>query len=108
MTYGRWPDDALVDDQDVILTPFSLDFLGMQYTAVIEIPIVSVERSDGEVTLRGGVPRIVAEVARPLGSDVEDFIDLAVERSKRDRGRPGPALVAGGFSNWTAVSLSFA
>ena len=108
MVYPRWAEDEIVDDQDVILTPFSLDFLGIKYAAMIEIPIVSVTRTELEISIIGGQPRVVAEVARPVGSEIDDFIDAAVEKSKRERGRSGPALLAGGFSNWEAIRLSIA
>ena len=102
----RWSEDGVVDRKDVILTPFSLEFGGTQYTALIEIPILATSRTEGEITLVGGQPHVVADVARAPGSDTADFIETAIEKSKRDRNNAEPALVAGGFENWQDVILS--
>ncbi|WP_271612348.1 hypothetical protein [Bradyrhizobium sp. CCBAU 21362] len=106
MIFPRWSEDAVVDQQDAILTPFSLEFGGAQYTALIEIPIDVASRTEAEITLVGGQPHVVADVARLPGSDTADFIEAAIEKSKRDRNRTEPALVAGDFENWQAVILS--
>lgn len=99
LIFPRWPDDSAIDGQGVILAPFSLEFSGAQYTALIEIPIQSASRTEKEIALVGGQPRIVADVARASGSDTTDFIETAIETTK-------PTLVAGGFENWHAVVLS--
>ena len=99
-------DNGIVDEQNAILTPFSLEFGGAQYTALIEIPIEAVTTSEKEITLIGGRPHIVADVARLPGLDTAVFFDTAIEKSKRDRKATGPALVAGGFENWQNVILS--
>ena len=106
MIFPRWSEDGIVDQQDAILTPFSLEFCDAQYTALIEIPIQSASRTEAEITLVGGHPHVVADVVRSPGSDVADFIETAIEKSKRERKSMGPALVAGGFENWKAVILS--
>jgi hypothetical protein len=106
LIFPRWSDDSGVDRQDAILVPFSLEFPGAQYTALIEIPIQSASRTEQEITLVGGQPHIVADIARAPGSDTADFIEMAIEKSKRDRNTNEPALVAGGFENWQAVILS--
>lgn len=106
LIFPRWPEDSAVDGQDTILAPFLLEFVGAQYLALIEIPIESVDRTEHEITLIGGQPLIVADVVRAPGSDTADFIDIAVEKWKRDKNTAKPALVAGGFENWKAVILS--
>jgi len=106
LIFPRWPDYSAIDGQGVILVPFSLEFSSAQYTALIEIPIQSASRTEKEIALVGGQPRIVADVARASGSDTTDFIETAIEKSKRDRNTTEPALVAGGFENWHAVVLS--
>jgi hypothetical protein len=106
MIFPRWSEDSVVDEQDAILTPFTLEFGGAQYTALIEIPIDAASRTEAEITLVGGQPQVVADVARLPGSDTANFIETAIEKSKRNRNRTEPALVPGGFANWQAVILS--
>ncbi|KAF2989332.1 hypothetical protein OGR47_20930 (plasmid) [Methylocystis sp. MJC1] len=105
MTFPRWSDDAIVEHQDAILTPFSLVVGDAEYTALIEIPIASVKRAEDAITVVGGQPNVVADVVRRAGADTNDFIESAIERSKRQRKKFEPALVAGGFENWRTVML---
>ncbi|PSH62232.1 hypothetical protein [Phyllobacterium sophorae] len=102
MFFPRWADDAIVDSQEVILAPMSVDIAGILYSALVEVPIVSMSRADNEIRLIGGQPTIVDDVVRAHGSDISDFIDFAVEKSRRRRNSNGPAFVAGGFENWTS------
>ncbi|MBT9291129.1 hypothetical protein [Prosthecodimorpha staleyi] len=95
--FRRWAEDSIVDEQDTILTPMSVELVGLQYTALVEIPIVSVSRQEMEIKIVGGQPHVVDDVIRAPGADISDFIDLAVESSKRRRNITGPALVAGGI-----------
>ncbi|AVH45548.1 hypothetical protein At1D1609_55170 (plasmid) [Agrobacterium tumefaciens] len=48
----------------------------------------------------GGNPRVVDDIARSPGSTTEDFMNRAVETSKRYRKAKGAALVLGAFENW--------
>lgn len=98
----RWSEDGVVEEQDMILTPMSVEVAGLQYTALIEIPIVTASRDDTEIKIVGGQPHLVADVIRALGAETTDFIDLAVESSKRRRNVTGPALVAGGIEKWSS------
>lgn len=100
--FPRWSQDELVDQQDAILTPMTVELVGLQYTAVIEVPIVSATRDAKEVKIVGGQPVLVNDVVRAPGADVSDFIDLAVEASKRRRNISGPVLVAGGIELWSS------
>lgn len=95
--FPRWPEDGIVDEQDTILTPMSVEVAGLQYTALVEIPIVSASRQATEIKIVGGQPHVVDDVIRAPGADTSDFLDLAVESSKRRRNITGPALVAGGI-----------
>jgi hypothetical protein len=105
MTFPLWSEDAIVEQQDAILTPFSLAFGDAEYTALVEIPIKSLTRTENGITLVGGQPNVVADVVRAAGADTSDFIESAIEQSKRQRKRFEPALVAGGFENWRSVML---
>jgi hypothetical protein len=105
MIFPRWPDDAMAQQQEVILTPISISLGDERYTALLEIPIQSETRTDDEITLVGGQPKVVADVVRAASADTSDFIDSAIERSKRERGTTVPALVAGGFENWRDVTI---
>lgn len=102
MFFPRWADDAFVDSQEVILVPMSINITGVLYSALVEVPIVSISRSDDEIKLIGGHPTIVDDVVRACGSNISDFIDLAVEKSRRRRNSDGPVFVSGGFENWTS------
>lgn len=106
IVFDHWPDEIQLAPHDVLLTPYSLECFGSRYTALIELPIVSSTRSGQHVTLTGGQPLIVSDVVRASEADMSDFIDSAIERSKKNRGSTGPAFVAGGFSNWEDVILS--
>lgn len=105
MTFPRWSEDVIVEQQEVILTPFSLALGEAKYTALIEIPIDSLKRTEDAITLVGGRPTVVADVIRAAGADTDDFIDSAIEQSRRRRKRFEPALVAGGFENWRSVMV---
>lgn len=105
MIFPRWPDDAMAQQQEVILTPISISLGDTRYTALLEVPIQSETRTADEVTLVGGQPKVVADVVRAASADTSDFIDSAIERSKRERGITVPALVAGGFENWRDVTI---
>ncbi|VVS98081.1 hypothetical protein [Rhizobium sp. EC-SD404] len=95
--FPRWSEDGMVDEQDIILTPMSVELAGLQYTALVEIPIIAASRDDTEIKIVGGQPHVVDDVIRAPGADTSDFLDLAVESSKRRRNINGPALVAGGI-----------
>ncbi|MCX5568181.1 hypothetical protein [Kaistia nematophila] len=105
MTFPRWSEDVFVEQQEVIFTPFSLVLGEVEYTALIEIPIESLKRTEDEITLVGGQPTVVADVIRAAGADTNDFIESAIEQSKRQRKRFEPALVAGDFENWRTAML---
>jgi hypothetical protein len=96
--FPRWSEDGIVDEQDTILTPISVEVAGLQYTALVEIPIVSASRDETEIKIVGGQPHVVDDVIRASGADTSDFLDLAVESSKRRRNITGPVLVAGGIA----------
>ena len=106
LTFPRWPDDAIIESQDTILVPYSLDLPRGKYAALIEIPMQSVRCYEGAITITGGQPRVITDIVRGSGADTDDFIEAAIERSKRDRNTSEPALIAGGFANWNAVSLT--
>ncbi|MBZ9823205.1 hypothetical protein [Mesorhizobium sp. CA4] len=108
MIFPKSENSDVFAGQKIILTPFSLEFGGTQYTALIEIPIETVKATESEITLVGGQPQVVAEIARSPGSDTADFVETAIEKSKRDRQSTEPALVAGGFENWRNVILTTA
>ncbi|MBO0134081.1 hypothetical protein [Agrobacterium burrii] len=95
--FPRWLEDGMVNEQDTILVPMSVELTGLQYTALVEIPIVSASSQETEIKIVGGQPQVVDDVIRPPGADTTDFLDLAVEASKRRRNIIGPALVAGGI-----------
>ena len=98
--FPRWEDDAAVDDQDVVLAPLTLQLAGTQYTVLIEVPIETKARNPDEIRIVGGQPRVVDDIAGFPGSKTEDFIDRAVQLSKRHRKAKGPALVLGAFEDW--------
>ncbi|MFW2227769.1 hypothetical protein [Rhizobium sp. CRRU65] len=102
MFFPRWADDAFVDSQEVILVPMSVDIAGILYSALVEVPIVSMSKADDEIKLIGGQPLVVDDVVRAQGSNISDFVDLGVEKSLRRRNSDGPAFVSGGFENWTS------
>lgn len=102
--FPRWPEDAVVDGQEVILTAMTVEIAGLQYTALVEVPIISVTRGEQEVHIVGGQPHVVDEAVRAPGANTSDFINLAVEASKRRRGATGPALVAGGIEKWESAT----
>jgi hypothetical protein len=79
----------------------SVQVAELQYTALVEIPIVSVSRDETEIKIVGGKPYVVDDVIRASGADTTDFINMAVESSKRRRNITGPALVAGGIDEWS-------
>lgn len=95
-----WEGDGVVDEQDMVLAPLSLELAGARYTALIELPIESQRREEGEIKIVGGLPRVVDDIARALGAGTEDFINRTVERSKRERKSKGSALVLGPFESW--------
>ncbi|WP_147272231.1 hypothetical protein [Phyllobacterium salinisoli] len=95
--FPRWEDDTLLDGQDVVLAPLTLQLAGTQYTALIEVPIETESHDTHEIRIVGGHPRIVDDIARAPGSKTADFINRAVELSKRNRKVKGPALVLGSF-----------
>lgn len=95
--FPRWSEDGLVDEQDTILTPMSVELAGLQYTALVEIPIIAASRDETEIKIVGGQPHVVDDVIRAPGADTSDFLDLAVESSKRRRKINRSALVAGGI-----------
>ncbi|MGO6746608.1 hypothetical protein ACCS93_29680 [Rhizobium ruizarguesonis] len=98
--FPRWDDDAAVDNQDVVLAPLTLRLAGAQYTVLIELPIATKVRHTHEIGIVGGQPHVVDDIARSPGSKTEDFINRAVELSKRHRKAKGPALVLGPFEDW--------
>ncbi|KVK61189.1 MULTISPECIES: hypothetical protein [Agrobacterium] len=100
----RWEEDGIVDSQDTLLAPLTLELAGAQYTTLIEVPIETIERGDREFSIIGGQPRVVDDIARAVGASTEDFIDRTVGRSKRERRATGPALVAAAFENWAIGS----
>ncbi|KAA3448169.1 hypothetical protein C7I87_22920 [Mesorhizobium sp. SARCC-RB16n] len=102
--FPRWDDDGIVDSQDTVLAPLTVELAGVQYTVLIELPIETMGRDENEIKLVCGQPRIVADIARSPGSSTTDFIDRAVDMSKRQRKAAGPALVAAAFENWTIGS----
>lgn len=102
MFFPRWAEDAFVDSQEVILVPMSVDIAGLLYSALVEVPIVSMSKEDDEIRLIGGQPLVVDDVVRAQGSNISDFIDLGVEKSLRRRNSDGPAFVSGGFENWSS------
>jgi len=99
--FPRWSDDNIVDEQVTILTPISVELAGLQYSALIDVPIVSATRDEKEVKIVGGQPSFIDDVVRSPGSEISDFIDLAVESAKRRRKITGPVLVAGGIEQWS-------
>ncbi|PZR94737.1 MAG: hypothetical protein DI537_06760 [Stutzerimonas stutzeri] len=99
--FPRWSDDKIVDEQDAILTPMTVELAGLQYTALIEVPMVGATRDEREIKIVGGQPSLVDDVVRYPGADVSDFIDLAVQAAKRRRNITGPVLVAGGIEQWS-------
>lgn len=100
LIFSCWPEDGIVDGQPMILTPMSVEVAGLQYTALVEIPIVSTSRDEKEVRIVGGQPCVLEEVIRLRGADTSDFIELAVEATRRRRNIIGPILVAGGIERW--------
>ncbi|TBG74396.1 hypothetical protein ELG69_29075 [Rhizobium leguminosarum] len=98
--FPRWDEDGVVDAQDTLLAPLTLELAGAQYTVLIEVPIETMSRDTREFSIVGGQPRIVDDIARSPGSKTEDFIDRAVELSKRNRKTTSPALVLAAFENW--------
>lgn len=102
--FPRWDDDSIVESQDTLLAPLTLDLAGVQYTVLIEVPIESMGRGDREIKIVGGQPRVVADMAHSPGSSTNDFIERAIELSKRQRKAAGPAFVAAAFENWTTVA----
>ena len=102
--FPRWSQDKIVDEQDAILTPISVELAGLQYSALIEIPIVSATRDEKEVRIVGGQPSMVDDVIRSPGADISDFIDLAVEAFKRRLNIKRPMLVAGGIERWSSAA----
>ena len=101
--FPRWSEDKIVDEQDAILTPMTVELAGLQYTALIEVPIIAATRDEKEVKIVGGQPLIIDDVIRSPGADVSDFIDLAVEAAKRRRDITRPVLVAGGIEQWSSA-----
>lgn len=98
--FPRWEGDAVVNTQDTLLAPLTLELAGAQYTVLIEVPIETMSRDAREFSVIGGQPRIVDDIARSPGANTEDFIDRGVELSKRNRKAKGPALVLAAFENW--------
>lgn len=97
LIFPRWPDDGNVDEVEQILAPISVELMGVQYAALIEVPIASVARDGTEITIVAGHPGVVDEVIRAPGADISDFVDLSVEAFKRRKGILGPVLISGGF-----------
>lgn len=97
LIFPRWPDDGIVDEVEQILAPISVVLMGVQYAALIEVPIASVARDDTEITIVAGQPGVVDDVIRAPGADISDFVDLSVEAFKRRKGITGPVLISGGF-----------
>ncbi|PSH61076.1 hypothetical protein [Phyllobacterium sophorae] len=102
----RWDDDEIIDQQDTLLAPLSLELAGSQYSVLVEVPIVTMEKDDKEIRVVGGEPRIVEDIALPLGADNAHFVDRAVEISKRYRKTQAPALLLGSFEGWDTSSGS--
>ncbi|MCA0418587.1 MAG: hypothetical protein LCH80_07685 [Proteobacteria bacterium] len=94
-----------MDEQDAILTPMTVELAGLQYTALIEVPMVAATRDEKEVRILGGQPSLIDDVIRSPGADTSDFIDLAVEAAKRRRNITGPVLVAGGIEQWSSADV---
>nr|WP_306266883.1 hypothetical protein [Pararhizobium sp. IMCC3301] len=97
LNFSRWPEDGIVDEVGEILAPISVELMGIQYAALIELPIASVARDDKEIKIIAGQPSVVDDVVRAPGADTSDFIDLCVETFKRRKGIAGPVLICGGF-----------
>lgn len=100
----RWDGDAVMDDHDTLLAPLTLELVGAQYTVLIEVPIETLGRDELEIKIVGGQPRVVDDIARSVGSSTTDFVDRAIEISKRQRKAAGPALVVSAFEKWTIGS----
>ncbi|WP_057460784.1 hypothetical protein [Pseudovibrio sp. POLY-S9] len=97
LIFPRWPDDGIVDEVEQILAPISVELMGVQYAALIEVPIASVARDDREITIVAGQPGVVDEIIRAPGADISDFVDLSVETFKYRKSISGAVLIAGGF-----------
>jgi hypothetical protein len=98
MMFPRWDEDHVVDDQKAILVPLPLTVSGLLYTALVAVPILDTSRDAVEVKIIGGQPIVIAEVAGAAGADTSDFIDMAVEKYRRETNLEGPALIAGGLA----------
>jgi len=97
LIFPRWPEDGVVDEVEQILAPISMELMGVQYAALIEVPIASVSRDSREITIVAGHPTVVDDTIRAPGADISDFVDVSVETFKRRSGITGPVLITGGF-----------